>query len=284
MKRKIAVSAVTILAVAAVVVGATTAFFSDTETSTGNVFAAGSIDLLIDNESYLLSPETGLITYNGDLSWTWDDLPGHLFFDYEDIKPGDYGEDTISIHVRDNDAWVCAAVSLTTDKDNTCTEPETADDPNCGDGNPNTNGDLADQLSFLWWADDSDNVLEVDEDVISSGDLGTLPVGATAVVTLVDSVTNIFGVDGEPFKGGVDNRKYIGKGWCFGDISAAPVLDDSEFRPNTRQESGFNCNGASVIDNASQTDSTTLDVSFYAVQARNNPDFECSDWQPSGPN
>src|SRR3989344_2818492 len=75
------------------------AFFSDTETSTGNTFQAGALDLKVDNTSY----------YNGATSsattWTTPaDLPGHLFFDFNDLKPGDWGEDTISLHVE-NDAW-----------------------------------------------------------------------------------------------------------------------------------------------------------------------------------
>ena len=41
-----------IAVVAIIAVGATGAFFSDTETSTGNTFAAGAIDLGVDNTSY----------------------------------------------------------------------------------------------------------------------------------------------------------------------------------------------------------------------------------------
>jgi len=49
--------------VGALVLGATGAFFSDTETSTGNTFTAGAIDLGVDNTSY----------YNGKLNQetTW---------------------------------------------------------------------------------------------------------------------------------------------------------------------------------------------------------------------
>ena len=49
----------------ALVASGTVAFFSDTESSTGNVFAAGSLDLLIDNESY----------YNGNKCEDVDDDP-----------------------------------------------------------------------------------------------------------------------------------------------------------------------------------------------------------------
>src|SRR3990167_5600630 len=76
----------------------TSSFFSDTETSTANTLEAGSVDLQIDNTSY----------YNGapspDTTWDLSDLPGHLFFNFNDLKPGDFGEDTISLHVQ-NDAW-----------------------------------------------------------------------------------------------------------------------------------------------------------------------------------
>jgi len=46
---KLILSLSVIAAAAVVVVGATTAFFNDTETSTGNVFTAGSIDLKVDS-------------------------------------------------------------------------------------------------------------------------------------------------------------------------------------------------------------------------------------------
>ena len=46
--KKILLSLSVVAAVAVVVVGATTAFFSDTETSTGNTFTAGELDLLVD--------------------------------------------------------------------------------------------------------------------------------------------------------------------------------------------------------------------------------------------
>src|SRR3989344_742543 len=119
-----------IAAVAAVVVGATTAFYGDTETSTGNVLAAGSIDLGVDNESYyngVFNPGTSwALNFDldkecrnpffgtGDPVDTRETIPC-LFFDFDDLKPGDWGEDTISLHVDDNDSWLCADVTLTSD-------------------------------------------------------------------------------------------------------------------------------------------------------------------------
>ena len=213
--KKILLSLSVIVAVGAVVAGATGAFFSDTETSEGNTFTAGAIDLGIDNESY----------YNGHLndgtSWNLNfdldegcvfgdgtsEIPC-LFFNFDDLKPGDYGEDTISIHVTNNESWLCADVTLTSNDDVNCTEPE--DDGDAENGQcenqlpaPNSDGDLAQEIDFLWWAEDGDNVLEtcqgsevpaeecVEENVLPAGKLGNLGVGGTATVALADSIKNI---------------------------------------------------------------------------------------------
>src|SRR3990170_2294909 len=96
---RVLLSLAMVVAAAAVIIGATFAFFSDTETSTGNVLAAGEIDLGIDNHSYyngVLNPGT---TWRVDYDLS-DDLP-RQFFNFSDVKPGDWGEDTISLHVKD---------------------------------------------------------------------------------------------------------------------------------------------------------------------------------------
>ncbi|MBP7061187.1 MAG: SipW-dependent-type signal peptide-containing protein, partial [Candidatus Moranbacteria bacterium] len=49
MNKKIVMSLSVIAAVAAIAVGGTMALFSDTETSNGNIFTAGSIDLKVDH-------------------------------------------------------------------------------------------------------------------------------------------------------------------------------------------------------------------------------------------
>src|SRR3989344_653458 len=118
--RKILISLGMIVFVGGLVAGATGAFFSDTETSTGNTFAAGAIDLGIDNESYY----NGVL--NDETTWGLDfDIDNEkLLFNFTDLKPGDYGEDTISLHVTNNESWLCADVSLDSNDDATCTEPE----------------------------------------------------------------------------------------------------------------------------------------------------------------
>src|SRR3989338_606240 len=120
--KKLIISGSILVLTLALVTGATTSFYSDSETSNGNTLAAGAIDLGIDNESY----------YNGafnpgtswDLSYNLSDEEGpgpngsYLFFNFNDLKPGDEGEDTISIHVDNNDAWACMAFDVTSDQDN----------------------------------------------------------------------------------------------------------------------------------------------------------------------
>lgn len=259
----------------AVTIGATGAFFSDLEESVGNTFAAGDIDLLVDNESY----------YNGVLNegTTWDpvDLTIEKFFDFDDVKPGDYGEDTISLHVDTNDAYLCADVTLTSDDDNTQTEPEALVDP---DGL--LSGELADLVEFIWWADDGDNVFEDDEDIISQGPIGALPLGEPLTLALADSDENIWDDDGEgPIEG--DKTYYIAKAWCFGTIESLPLEQDGEVddwspaddndgnqTAGEPEDGGFMCDG-SLVGNESQTDSLTADVSFIAMQARHNLDFQC---------
>ena len=165
MNKKIIISLAIIGVVAAIAVGGTVAYFSDTETSTGNTFTAGGIDLTIDNTSY----------YNGSLNQETSWLQaknleqGDLFFNFSDIKPGDWGEDTISFHVNNNDSWLCADVTLTGNDDNGITEPE-EEDGDITDGLGQ--GELANEMHFFWWADDGDNVFEQGEEAFIGG--GTL--------------------------------------------------------------------------------------------------------------
>ena len=104
--KKILMSLGVIVAVGAIVAGATGAFFSDSETSVGNTFTAGDIDLQIDNESYAIDYNipgydnpVGALVASTHTSWELTDLTIEKFFDFVDLKPGDMGEDTISIHV-----------------------------------------------------------------------------------------------------------------------------------------------------------------------------------------
>jgi predicted ribosomally synthesized peptide with SipW-like signal peptide len=274
MTKKILISLGIIGVVAAVTVGLTTAYFSDTETSTGNTFTAGAIDLKIDNESY----------YNGEpwgeTSWSMDELDGHLFFDFEDLKPGDHGEDTISLHVDSNEAWACANITLTGSIENGMTDPESDVDDTWG----TWGGELDDNLYFLFWADDGDNVLEDDETILLEGLASNLPQedGNTGTTySLADAGFNAWGQQDSGLS--PEETYYIGKAWCFGEIAYEPVTQDGsgpDSNQNPGNTSNITCNGQ-PIGNESQTDILRGDISFYAVQKRNNENFMCDSWNPN---
>ncbi len=257
--------------------GATRAFFSDVETSTANVFTAGAIDLKVDNESYY----NGLL--NATTSWAVRDLTVEKFFNFPDLKPDDYGEDTISLHVDTNDAYLCANVKLTSNADNTQTEPEALVDTN-----GLATGELAKLTNFLWWADDGDNVLEDNERVISQGPIGDLSLNQSYYLTLADSGKNVWNPNttGGPVPG--SSTLYLAKAWCFGTLGTQPIAQDGGDQGRSPsgnnngnqtsgepEDGGITCDGT-LLGNESQTDSLTADVVFEAVQARHNAGFLCT--------
>jgi len=266
-----------IAAVAAIAIGATTAFFSDTETSTGNTFTAGAIDLKIDNTSYVTN-NAGVLVQSISTSWTLADLTDQLFFNFTDLKPGDIGEDTISLHVNNNDAWACMSASITGTPENNQTEPEVADDSSSG----SNEGELQNALDFAFWADDGDNVLENNELLgpanqgIFTGTIQQFVDSSPRIIA--DPTFNIFtGTPGTPLAGGSDH--YIGKAWCFGTLTPTPLTQDNlttdgPIAPN-RVGTGFTCNG-SALGNETQTDGVIGNISFYVEQSRNNPNFSCA--------
>jgi predicted ribosomally synthesized peptide with SipW-like signal peptide len=133
MNKRILISLSVIAAVAVLAIGGTVAYFSDVETSTGNTFTAGSIDLKID------------LARDGVRIFDLKDLdPTDKLFNYSDIKPGDSGELTISAHVYNNDACGRFRIYNIVDDDVSCPEPESeVGDTSCGSGK---DGELDDHL------------------------------------------------------------------------------------------------------------------------------------------
>lgn len=261
--------------VGSAVAGATTAFFLDTETSSNNTFSSGAIDLKVDSEShynnmvctdigggeYQWQPEAGFIPEpdhypvpgsecNG--SWEETDLgPTHTFFNFEDLKPGDHGENTLSLHVYNNDAYACAVIDNMHDDDNGLTEPE-AEAGDDSDGPDN--GEIAEELHFFAWDDDGDNIWEDGELPLFSN------INGPASDVLNGVAYPLFTPDTVAMT--ASTTYYIGMYWCYGEIDVDDVNNI------------LSCDGESV-SNLSQTDTLVADISFYVEQARNNPDFEC---------
>jgi predicted ribosomally synthesized peptide with SipW-like signal peptide len=295
--KRIITSLGVIVFVAALVAGGTGAFFNDTETSTGNIFTAGAIDLKVDSVAHINGlvcfdgawhPESivswdeedkelvlnegvnvplAIETYNlqfpanvpqaGDDcagTWTETDLgPSNVFFDYSDLKPGDSGENTISLHVYDNDAYMCATIGNVADLDNGQTEPELEDGDDAGPA-----GELDSELSFVVWEEaDGNNIYERGETILvensdGQGIAGTYDLYSPAADRILKATTTT----------------YLGVYWCYGDIT----IDDTD----------ISCSGEEV-DNISQTDSLKADITFYLEQARHNEDFTCGDDEPEEP-
>lgn len=277
--------------------GGTSAFFSDTESSTGNSFTAGAIDLKIDNDSYyngnrcvetapdvwqwqgpslFPEPNTPCTT-----SWHLTDLdPSHLFFNFTDLKPDDDGEDTISLHVDDNPAYVCLDMTLTSNNDISSVDPELCDGDQPEDINDSWDGELAQNLQMFWWADDGDNVYEQGETPLMNGVQTVSDMfGPDFIfsVALADALNNVWTPNSPgPIPGG--QTHYIAKAWCFGTMGLTPLAQDGLGTDGPqepgREGTGYTCDG-SALNNITQTDGVTLDVGFRAVQSRHNEQFLC---------
>jgi hypothetical protein len=181
--------------------------------------------------------------------------------------------------VNNNNAYLCANVTLTSNDDNGLTEPEALVDSTDGPGN----GELASAVNFVWWADDGDNVLENNEVVLDQGPIGTLGLNGSTTIPLADSAHNIWTGGGGPAP--ANTTLYIGKAWCFGTLTLTPLPQDgmgsSSPRTPANSTGGIHCDGT-LLGNSTQTDSLTADVSFSAVQARNNDAFLCTATSSTG--
>jgi len=237
------------MGIAAATIGGTIAYFSDTETSIGNTFEAGKFNLKVDNSCQ----------YNGNecvcgdgcywegtedpcfCAWEEKDMEGELFFSLDDVKPGDHGESTISLHVDDNDAWLCAQIANLKNYDNGCENPEATVDQTCGDPGE-TEGELQNYLRFTVWRDNGEgefscnNILNEGEQILVENQLSQ-----EIVWPIADSS------NGTPLIG--DETHCIGVSWNL------PL----------------------ATNNIVQTDSMVGDVRFTAVQARHMEEFSCTE-------
>jgi predicted ribosomally synthesized peptide with SipW-like signal peptide len=105
--------------VGAAVVGGTGAFFSDTETSTGNVFAAGEVNIEIDDIIHDGNNEDEVVGFTTSQDG--------MSFAFADLKPLDTGTVTFSLDNTGNPVRVCAMVDQTADNENVIIEPEEGD-------------------------------------------------------------------------------------------------------------------------------------------------------------
>lgn len=251
---KIWKSSLVVLAVAVAAGGATYSFFSDSETSVGNTFTAGAIDLTVDSQQHYNNaicvlntqtetagdywwqlepnktatvPQYPVIGSPCDGTWAAANLGAQKFFNFTDVKPGDSGENTISLHVDSNDAYACVDVDITKNDDVTTVDPETDAGDAVENALNNFDGELAQNLKFFAWADtgvtpglqgsnvdttEGDNIWQsVELPLFSNGVGSASDVLGGRTYTLADAGTGALA-------GGSTN--YIGLAWCAGNMTA----------------------------------------------------------------
>lgn len=218
------------------------------QANTGYTFATntgtGGLELTIDSETY----------YNGvlqpTLSWDLKNLvPGSdRFFNFPDVKPGDTGTTSISIHLKQNAAWVCLDFKNLEDSENGINEPESALDNN-------QQGELSAETEFFAWRDDGDNTFEVGEIPL----FGTTTQSAVQVLNNTSYALSEYGL-GQPWQ--PNQTKYVGVNWCAGDLQVNLAT------------AKVTCNGE-TMGNEAQTDSFKVDISIRAVAASQQPRFKC---------
>lgn len=226
--------------VAVVAVGATVAFFTDTETSTGNSFTAGTIDLtVVDTDQF----------YNGEVDNSWET---GLFFDFDDLKPGDWGSDIVRVGIESNPAWICSNVAITEMDENVAVDPEIKAGDDEDDTSDLYDGELQDYLTFRLFTDNCEGGERTE---IANGTIAELLLAHGTGYNISDNL-------------GVNpvGTYCFYKEWCFG-------VWDGDF-----------CDGSGT-NNLSQSDTVKGDISFFAIQSRHNDNFDCTtvDWSPVNP-
>lgn len=212
-------------------VGSTIAYFNDTEKSTGNNLTAGTLDLKVGGDC----------SYNGQkvdaCSWETTDLKGQLFFNYQDVKPGDEGENTLALELKDNPAWICAEIKDLKTAENGCKSSEQKQDSTC-DNPGNGQGELQKYLTFDLWRDyDCGNDFDGDDYYIIQ----------EAKLPLADGV------------------------WPIADKTTGQGPIPSQ----TKTCLALSWNLAKETSNIIQGDSLAGNIQFNAFQARHNDDFKC---------
>ncbi|MFC7069634.1 SipW-dependent-type signal peptide-containing protein [Halobaculum lipolyticum] len=215
----------------------TTAYFSDTESFSGNTLQAGSLDLTVEYEA----------TYNGGPADNLAPAPAGevdgeagLFYTLADVKPGDAGSMTFCFELLTNPAylWVCA--DATADDEAGQTEPEVAAEGVDTDGR----GELDDAIvASAFYCDAAGE--PVDGGTIASG---------VSLATLLALLS-----DGAPLNAaGVD----------------APAGEQSPYEasPEAGATSGpclcIEWELPTAVGNEVQSDALAFGVAFHALQAR----------------
>lgn len=179
--------------------------------------------------------------------WEERDIDDEVFWDFTDIKPGDYGTSIISLHVYSNDAYACLFPHSIEDDENTRIDPEI-------EANDTTDsvGELSGNIEvFVWHDENANNAYESGEEIYV--DAGT-PFNQVQQTMIAMELSANSPAD------------LIGLAWCAGDQTGP-----SNATPTT----ALSCDG-NGMGNDVQTDEMIADFVAYAIQQRNNEGFSCA--------
>jgi len=220
----------------------TTAYFSDEESFEGNTITAGELDLFVDYEASYDSD--GAVENMADsASGTQDGDPAGIFYDLQDVKPGDSGHVEFCFRIVDNPSYVWACGDLTQDE-NGITEPESH-----VDDTPDLS-ELGDSIDarLVYCERDGEDIVEGDE--IVSGSLVDVFAALSGGAALDgDGVPGL--VPGE--QGAYDTLVDDGDG----DFITGPCVCLFWEIPTS-------------VGNEIQSDALTMGLEFHAVQSRHN--------------
>ena len=128
------------------------------------VYLIGEVPSIEENDLWEEEVQTRDFCLPGIDLVNGDEIP---VFVLEDVKPGDCGEVTISLHICDNPSWLWMSGELTENAQNGYTDPELDALTELGldTGSPDGDGQLADAVEVTMWYDENcNNVLDVDTD------------------------------------------------------------------------------------------------------------------------
>ena len=219
----------------------TSAYFSDEESFEDNTLTAGTLDLRVVYEASYDSG--GAVENMADAAaGTQDGDPAGMFYDLQDVKPGDSGHIEFCFEIVDNPAymWACGDISQS---ENGMNEPESAVDET-----PDF-GELGDSIDArLVYCDEVDGEF-VDGDEIVSGSL----------VDVFAAIANGAALDGD----GV-------AGLAPGDQSPHDEVVEAEPDYITGACVCLYWEVPFEVGNEIQSDSLTMALEFHALQARHN--------------
>ncbi|MFA9518101.1 choice-of-anchor W domain-containing protein [Halopenitus sp. H-Gu1] len=221
----------------------TTAFFSDSETFENNTITAGELDLRVAYEASYDSD--GAVENMADTAMgVQDGEAAAMFYDLQDVKPGDSGQVEFCFEIVDNPSymWVCGDLMQ---DENGITDPESA-----VDDTPDL-GELAESIEArLVYCEVSEEDLVEGEEIVSG-----------SLVDVFAAISSGAALDGDGVAGLVP-----------GEQSPYDTVVEVE------EERNF-LTGACVclfweiptsVGNEIQSDMLAMDLEFHALQSRHN--------------